>query len=291
MFKKFIVATDLSPASYAMTECLKGLQDFEATDCLLLQCLSFAHAAATAYSYQTESLEELMDAQKKNLEQQGFTVETRIVVGSPKQEINRIAAKEQYDLIVLGTQGQSLAEEKILGGVAFGVLNKSQKPVLVVPVEKSGENSACTPFGSCGFGEHILFATDFSEMADNAFSELQKLITKAVKKITLVHVQDKIKIEQHLKDRLEEFNEHDRSRLAHLKRLLLKNAPTLQVHSEVCYGIPHEEICRSVQENGATMVVMGTQGRGFVREFFLGSVSHSVVRNSLVPVLLIPMPE
>ncbi|MBW6509160.1 MAG: universal stress protein [Desulfuromonadales bacterium] len=53
--------------------------------------------------------------------------------------------------------------------------------------------------------------------------------------------------------------------------------------------MPHEEICRLIKEHGGQMVVMGTQGRGFVREFFLGSVSHNVVRHSPVPVLLIPM--
>lgn len=67
--------------------------------------------------------------------------------------------------------------------------------------------------------------------------------------------------------------------------------PSLQVDNQVCYGIPEEEICRLIKERGAQMVVMGTQGRGFVREIFLGSVSHGVLRNSSVPVLLLPMPN
>ncbi|MCA1785684.1 MAG: universal stress protein [Desulfobacteraceae bacterium] len=33
---------------------------------------------------------------------------------------------------------------------------------------------------------------------------------------------------------------------------------------------------------------MGTQGRGFLGEFFLGSVSHNVARHSVAPVLLVP---
>lgn len=289
MLTRFIVATDLSPASSAVVRCLKGLQDFGAQECLLLQCLSFKDAASTAYSYHTEPLEELLSEQRTVLEEQGFKVEARTVVGAPKREINHIAVKENYDLIVLGAQGQSLAEEKLLGGVAYGVINKTEKPVMVVPVEKSGEDSACVPFENCGFGEHVLFATDFSEVADNAFSTLQRLLAEGVKQVTLVHVQDKIKLEQHLKDRLDEFNEHDRGRLEIHKQALLKTAPTLPVDTEVCYGITHEEICRLIKEHGAQMVVMGTQGRGFVREFFLGSVSHNVVRHSPVPVLLIPM--
>jgi len=34
--------------------------------------------------------------------------------------------------------------------------------------------------------------------------------------------------------------------------------------------------------------VMGSQGRGFIGEVFLGSVSHQVVRRAPVPVLLVP---
>jgi nucleotide-binding universal stress UspA family protein len=36
------------------------------------------------------------------------------------------------------------------------------------------------------------------------------------------------------------------------------------------------------------VIVMGSQGRGFISEVFLGSVSHQVVRQAPVPVLLIP---
>jgi nucleotide-binding universal stress UspA family protein len=288
MFHKFIVATDLSPASDAVVSCLSGLKDYGAQECLLLQCLSFANAASTAYAYHAEPLEELLSGQQKLLEQQGFRVEARTVVGTPKREINRIAVKKNYDLIVVGAQGHSLAEEKVLGGVAYGVINKTSKPVLVVPVEKEpGAEEACKPVDRCGFSDHLLFATDFSEMADNAFVQLEQLVAAGAKKVTLVHIQDKTKLEQHLADRLEEFNTHDRGRLDNLKQALLKKGAP-QIDTEVCYGIPFEEITRIVRERDVQMVVMGTQGRGFFGEVFLGSVSHNVARHSVAPVLLVP---
>jgi nucleotide-binding universal stress UspA family protein len=291
MFKKFIVATDLSPASNAVVSCLSGLKDYGAEDCLLLQCLTFADAASTAYSYHAEPLEELLNIQKSLLEQQGFRVEARSVVGTPKREINRIAVQEKYDLIVIGAQGQSLAEEKLLGGVAYGVINKTSKPVLIVPVEKEpGEKDACKPVDRCKFSGHLLFATDFSAIAENAFAQLEKLVTEGAKKITLVHIQDKTKLEQHLVSRLEEFNQHDRKRLENLKQALLKRATPI-IELEILYGIPYEEITRLVRERNVQMVIMGTQGLGFVGEIFLGSVSHNVIRHSVAPVLLIPVPR
>lgn len=288
MFKNFIVATDLSPASYAVVNCLSGLKAYGAQHCLLLQCLSFSDAASTAYSYHTEPLEELLKEQKGILEKQGFEVEARSVVGAPKREINRIAIKEDCTLIVVGAQGHSLAEEKLLGGVAYGIINKAKKPVLVVPVEKkAATDEACKPVERCNFNDHLLFATDFSEMADNAFSLVEELVAQGAGKVTLVHVQDKIKLEQHSTERLEEFNEHDRGRLENLKQILLKKGNP-QVDTEVCYGVTYEEITRLIRERNVQMAVMGTQGRGFIREIFLGSVSHNVARYSVAPVLLVP---
>jgi nucleotide-binding universal stress UspA family protein len=203
MFKRLIAATDLSPASFAVVSCLGKLKAYGAEQCLLLQCLSFSEAASTALSYHTDPLEEMLNEQKNILEEQGFSVETRTVVGVPKQEIIRIAAKEDYSLIVVGAQGQSLVEERLLGGVAYGVITKTVKPVLVVPTEKKkGEDKACEPVARCNFNDHILFATDFSKMAAHAFTYVEQLVAHGAQKVTLVHVQDKTRLEEHLMARL-----------------------------------------------------------------------------------------
>ncbi|MEX2382594.1 MAG: universal stress protein [Opitutales bacterium] len=137
MFKRFIVATDLSPASFAVASCLGALKAYGGEQCLLLQCLTFREAASTALSYHTEPIEGMLKEQKEILEKQGFTVEARTVVGTAKREVNLIAVEEDYSLIVVGAQGHSLVAEKLLGGVAYGIINSTKKPVLVVPVQGS----------------------------------------------------------------------------------------------------------------------------------------------------------
>ncbi|MCC5808083.1 MAG: universal stress protein [Opitutales bacterium] len=289
MFKRFIIATDLSPASFAVVRCLGALKAYGAEHCLLLQCLTYREAASTALSYDTEPITGMLKKQKAILENVGFAVEARTVVGSAKREVARIAVEEEFSLIVVGAQGHSLVVERLLGGVAYGILHNTKKPVLVVPVEnKPGEEDACEPVARCGFHEHVLFATDFSEMADNAFTYVERLVANGARKVTLVHVQDKVKLEKHLKERLEEFNRIDRGRLDELKEILLKKgSPEIEV--EVCYGRPFEEITRLVRVRNAQLVVMGTQGRSFAGEFFLGSVSHHVARSSDAPVMLVPV--
>jgi nucleotide-binding universal stress UspA family protein len=52
-------------------------------------------------------------------------------------------------------------------------------------------------------------------------------------------------------------------------------------------GHAAHSILEYVEENNCDLIVMGSRGLGPIREFFLGSVSHNVVQNSKVPVLII----
>ena len=114
MFSRIIVATDLSPASFAVVNCLGGLRAFGAKQCLLLQCLNFQQASSIALSYTTAPLEDFLGQQKEILEKQGFEVEAKIVPGFAKREINRVAAEEDYSLVVVGSQGHSMVGEAIV---------------------------------------------------------------------------------------------------------------------------------------------------------------------------------
>lgn len=288
MFERLIIATDLSPASYAVVNCLGGLKAFGARHCLLLQCLSLQEMSSISFSYSTAPLERALAEQKKILAEQGFEVETRVVTGSASREINRIANAEGYTLVVVGSHGHSLVGEALLGGLANDIIHNAHKPVLLVRLAVTiKESQECIQAVRCDFGEQVLFPTDFSENAENAFVYLRDLVTAGARRVTLLHVQDKSRIAPFLLDRLEEFNQHDRGRLDNLKTIL-QSGGTADVDCEVCFGAPFTEIMRVIRERDAHLVVMGSQGRGFVEELFLGSVSHNVARQSPAPVLLIP---
>lgn len=288
MFPRFIVATDTSPASSAVVGCLGGLKEFGAKECLLIQCFGVGDAATAAYVHEIRRFEGMLNEQQAILEEQGFTVTVRTVLGAAKQEINRIAVDEDYSLIVIGSQGGSIIEERILGGVAYGVISRSRRPVLMVPIRKvPGEKDTCKPVCRCFFTEHVLYATDFSKTADSAFTYVERMVASGVQKVTLAHVQDMTKLEKHPESRIEEFDRLDLDRLENLKQSLLKQgAPEAAI--ELRHGVPAREIRQIAEDGDVQLVVMGTQGRGFFGEIFLGSVSNQVARASVAPVLLIP---
>jgi len=289
MFSRFIIATDLSLASFAVVNCISGLRVYGAKHCLLLQCLSIQEVASVAASYTTNEIDHILKQQKQILEQQGFTVETRVLPGFAKWMINRIAREEDYSLIVVGSHGHTMVvTEALFGGIAYDIIHQASNPLLIVRLKrKQAKGEVCIEASRCDFSGHILFPTDFSENADLAFTYIEKLVSDGARHVTLLHVQDMSRIAPHLKDRLEEFNKIDRGRLEKMKEDLRQKGNAV-VDIELVYGAPFTETMQVILERNINLVVMGSQGRGFIPELFLGSLSHNVARNSEASVLLIP---
>ncbi|MBI5570835.1 MAG: universal stress protein [Desulfomonile tiedjei] len=288
MLSRFIVATDLSPASFAIVRSLAGLKAFGARQCLLLSCLSLGESTAMALSLSHGVLESNLQKQKRILEEHGFVTRANTVFGFAKTEINRIAESQGYPLIVVGSHGRTLIGSDLLGGVASAVIHHATKPVLVIRLGvKEEEGEVRIQAGRGDFSRHILFPTDFSDNAKHAFTYLESAIADSASKVTLMHVQDKTRIDPHLTHRLEEFNEIDRARLEEMKKVLEARG-NARIEIELSYGTPFAEIVRTVTERDVRLVMMGSQGRGFIKELFLGSVSHNVARHSEASVLLVP---
>ena len=201
-----------------------------------------------------------------------------------------LAWKEGCTLIVVGSHGQNLGSEILLGGVASAVIHNSSRPVLILRLVTDDRGHPTCVTGKCDFLDHVLYTTDFSDNAEYAFDYVRSVVKSGARRVTLLHVQDKTKLGKHLEHRLEEFNEIDRGRLERLKKELEKDGST-EVRIEIPYGVPTSEILDRAREGRASLVIMGTQGRGLVGDLFVGSVSHNVARHVEAPVLLIPMPE
>jgi nucleotide-binding universal stress UspA family protein len=62
---------------------------------------------------------------------------------------------------------------------------------------------------------------------------------------------------------------------------------TLQAKFIILQGQPAFSILNYVEENNIDLIIMGSRGLGTIREFFLGSVSHNIVQNAKIPVLVV----
>jgi len=62
----------------------------------------------------------------------GILLKSKIIFGSPIEEIVSLSKNKKFDLIVIGSRGYSGIKEVFLGSVANGVVHRSKVPVLVV---------------------------------------------------------------------------------------------------------------------------------------------------------------
>ncbi len=72
----------------------------------------------------------------------------------------------------------------------------------------------------------------------------------------------------------------------------LTGRPCVELVAKILVPIGHpvEEILRAADEENCDMIVIGTHGKGFLRQTFLGSVAAEVLAKASKPVLVIPQP-
>jgi nucleotide-binding universal stress UspA family protein len=308
MFKRIIIASETSPDSLNVLTCLQGLRKLGAEECLLLQCMLPQNQSVALLS--AVILEENLRQQQEMLVEQGFRVETRKVTGNIGKEVNRIAVEEDFSVIVAGIPEFTMMGEVFYGGIAHEVIQHARKPVLLIRITESPDEALSCAAGDYSLFGHVLFPTDFSENAGIAFEYVKKMVADGARKVTLAHVQDQVRLNPHLAyrlekynvidtpkevteaktiaaQRLEKYNLIDNKRLEDMKKVLQENGDA-EVDICILYGSPAAEILKKVRELKIPIVVMGSQGRGFVKELFLGSVSNNIARHSSASVLLIP---
>ena len=285
MFNKMAIVSEISTAFPEMIKRIGGLKALGTKECLLVQCFNpkEVDAGISKYLDLISMFEENLKKQKQILTAQGFEVKTRIISGTQKNAINRIAVEEDCSVIVINFEKRTMMGALFFNGVANNIVNHSSIPVLLIRENRKYEDLPAPK----ELINHVLFSTDFSENADIAFQYVKEMAGCGVAKVTLVHVQDQSKIEPYLSSRLLEFNKIDQERLEKIKNEL-QTLGDIDVDVQIPFGVPTAEILKIINEQNISLVVMGTQGRGFVREVFVGSVSHNIARNAPTSVLLIP---
>lgn len=283
MFSTVLIPTDLSAASERLVECADSLVPLGMKSIVLLHALGLRHLDSMAPAL-AEDVRPRVEKLSALLRRTGLPVEVVVAPGVAHKEISRVAREHRASLVLLGSQGASLASELRIGSVTLETLHHSEVPVLVARVTCRSSGEAMI---ECRLPtSRILHPTDFSTSAERAFAYVRALVDGGMKTISLLHVQDRRQPQGHSSEQLAAFDQNDAGRLRALAREL-ENAGAA-VSTEIASGSPIQEILRRIAAAPESLVVMGTQGRGFIPELFLGSVSHAVARQAVAPVLLVP---
>ncbi len=150
----------------------------------------------------------------------------------------------------------------------------------------------------------ILYATDLSKNSSYAFYYAIQLARKFDAKITILHAIEPIPvyIEAYAVSVAQRVEEEDREKtIIHIQQLLQEfcrkvetqmGSPcaVLVTNTLVRLSNPVEEILKVADEEKCDAIILGSHGKGFLKQAFLGSVSSAVLHRSKKPVLIIPIP-
>jgi len=280
MFEKAIIATDFSPPAELLTKHAVELTDWGVREVVLAHVIESPDRARLAKEL-LESETELLREREAALRGRGLTVRGYVEVGSPAEIILRVCEKERPDLVVMGSHGKGLWKRALLGSTSDAVMRASRWPVLLVRTTLLEGGVAGRLFDA----DAVLYPTDFSANAAAGLRAVKGL--PGVKRVSLLHVQEQIRIEPHLIERLAEFNRIDADRLQVLRGELLASG-VAEVSTDIDMGDAARVILEKAAAGGFSLMVMGLRGRTLLDDFFIGSVAARVARHATLPLLLVP---
>lgn len=141
--------------------------------------------------------------------------------------------------------------------------------------------------------KNILVPVDLSPFSNEIAGEAIKLAKSITGKVTLLHV---VSLDvgfiigdvgfQYLPELEKTALEEDAKQLNDLQQQLSKEG--VEVEAIVKQGIPVDTILDYAKNNSTDVIVIGSKGHGTLYEALVGSVCHDVIKNSEIPVYVIP---
>ncbi len=155
----------------------------------------------------------------------------------------------------------------------------------------------------------ILYATDLTKNSSFAFYFAADLARKHDAKIVILHCTAPIQAQMHYKSGFTSDKVLERAKLQEEERDVAKikkqlrefcqkaeaqiGSPCVDLVSGIIVKAGHavEEILSTADEENCDVIVLGTHGKGRLRQAFLGSVARSVLEKTRKPVFVIPLPS
>lgn len=228
-----------------------------------------------------EEARDELDRRARPLEAKGLAVATHLVrSGDVYDCVAETISTVAPDLVVMGTHGRVGVQKWLMGSLAEKVLRHAPVNVLTLHEDSpvAGEND--------GLGE-LLVPTDFSDCSNRALEAASRLAEQARGRVALLHVVEPQPLpwaEGQETLLVEADGDELRARFEAALRDELRGREGDVIVAE---GRVAQEIERVAGERGASLIVLGTHGRGRLAQALIGSIAEKVTRSSPLPVLTV----
>ena len=306
MYEKILIATDFSKHAEKLIECVGEIPGIK--EVVLLHVLA-KDPLARAWSPGDElkQAENQMEAPKKALQDANLSVKVRaeIAVETPEYAIIRnVAREENASLVVMGARGRSIWQGLLLGSVSSGVLRYGDKDLLIMRYKTLGDEKEEMGKYCSRIFEKVLAPTDFSHAGNAAIERIKE--AKLTDNILLLNVVAKGEKQSQLDASLKDAQEKLEVMKADLatagigaKAIAVSAAAeeprTYGSGGMVNVGPSHlaavggvvDRILAVAEIEDASLIALGSHGKGWLDEATIGSVVSDVARMGQRTVLVV----
>ena len=137
MYRRILVAVENSPADRTILSHVSELARLTGASLLLVH-VADGWAARNFNQLKLRESEEMkidrdyLDRLQGELEKSGLTVETRLAMGDPADELVKVSEEQGVDLIAMSTHGHRFVKDVLLGATADKVRHLVKVPVLLL---------------------------------------------------------------------------------------------------------------------------------------------------------------
>ncbi len=269
--KKILVPTDFSDHAHYALKVASQIAKKNGGEIILLHMLELPHQAGDALgsghdlpeimlfkNSAINKLEDLMDDECLD----GLKVSEVIQFELAFEGIMKVSAKNEVDLVVMGSHGASGFKEMFIGSNAEKVVRNSDVPVLIIKKD-AGEFNV----------NKFVFASDFSDEINKPFAKVVEFANKFGAELQLAMI-----------------NTPSSFKPTHIALEIMKNFVanfSIDKYSINIYNDVNVEngILNFANHIDADLVGVSTHGRKGIAHFFNGSISEDLVNHSLRPVV------
>jgi len=318
--KKILCAIDFSDFSDTVLDYGKSLASELGSTLYLCHILSgtlmissLGHSYVEYPDIEAERAKSATDKLEKMAEQLDIKCEIIVSTGHVPDEINKIAGKNNIDLVIAATHGGSGIKRFLIGSVTDRLVKILQCPLLVLFAQQKNAGSVVEK--QLKF-ERILVGCDFSPDSQLAFDHALSLAQEFQTQLHLAHViRPMEQIELHAADHIplqedgytnwsrpeylelqkkavKTDSENQKSLFESLKEKLSSMVPEDSRNwctpiTILLNGQPYKELVDYAEQTKMDMIVLGVHGHGLLERFLVGSTTERVISRACCPVLVV----
>ncbi len=272
-FAKVLLATDLTPQSDNLTECLFSLCPDTETEVVLAHVFDDDDDADPDGS-NYKKVNSRLEGYKNDLEQAGYEEVTIVtpVGDEPFEAICDAGEEHEADLLMVASHGKGFLKSTLMGSTTFDLARATTLPLFISKEDNKDASKLL---------DTILIPTDFSQKSLDCLNVVRGL-REYIGNVIFIHVIERYRSKEEYKEKYGNARLFLQELVDELKIFGIK------ADYRIGRGAASKEIVHVSRQEHASLIIIAKTGAGLVKGLVMGSTAQNVVLNSTCGILLLP---